>query len=185
MTTRPALDVFLVEDRRAISVVNESFVEGSSFTSLVETLSALKIWERDSGKVDADIDWEIIVRGDIIFTKTVLPGVLLTDDNQFIDPELVRNTRAYLEKLTDEINAAYTWNVLDGCSVLCRRLVEALIIEVYEAKGLSANIKKGSNYLMLEGLLGIILSESSFDIGRNAKAALPDIKRIGDRWARA
>ena len=90
---------FPVEDRRAISVVNESFVEGSSFTSLVETLSALKIWERDSGKVDADIDWEIIVRGDIIFTKTVLPGVLLTDDNQFIDPELVRNTRAYLESL--------------------------------------------------------------------------------------
>ena len=67
--------------------------------------------------------------------------------------------------------------------MLCRRLVEALIIEVYEAKGLSANIKKGSNYLMLEGLLGIILSESSFDIGRNAKAALPDIKRIGDRSA--
>jgi hypothetical protein len=96
---------------------------------------------------------------------------------------LVRNTRGYLERLTEEINAAYGSNILDGCAVLCRRLVEALIIEVYESKGLSASIKKDGNYKMLEGLVSDICNESSFDIGRTTKAALPAIKKIGDQSA--
>jgi hypothetical protein len=97
--------------------------------------------------------------------------------------DMVKNTRGYIEKLTLQINRSYEAGVMDGCAVLCRRLVETLIIEVYEQKNLSANIKKDGNYVMLDALINVITNESAFSIARNNKAALRDIKDIGDRSA--
>jgi len=179
----PALDVFLVDGFKAVSVVNDSYVESSDFFSLLEVLSAVKVWDREAGKADADVDWEMIVRADVVFTKTVLPGILLRPEDLFLDMELVNNTRDYIEKIADQINRSYTTNILDGCAVLCRRLAEILIIEVYEAKGTSACIKENGNYMMLGDLINIIKAEEAFNIGRNAKKALDQIKHTGDRSA--
>lgn len=179
----PALDVFLVDGFKAVSVVNDSYVESSDFASLLEVLSGVKVWDREARKADADVDWEMIVRADVVFTKTVLPGILLRPEDLFLDIELVKNTRGYIEKIADQINRSYTASILDGCAVLCRRLAEILIIEVYESKGTSACIKENGNYMMLGDLINIIKAETAFDIGRNAKKALDQIKHIGDRSA--
>src|SRR5207247_9934689 len=48
-----------------------------------------------------------------------------------LDPNTVAGTRVYLEKLVHQINGTYEYGFFDGCAVLCRRLVESLVIEIY------------------------------------------------------
>ena len=48
-----------------------------------------------------------------------------------LPPEMVSKTRAYLEQLVHQINGAYEYGFFDARAVMCRRLMESLIIEVY------------------------------------------------------
>jgi predicted nucleotidyltransferase len=179
----PAIDVFLIENVRAVSVINDSYIEAESFDALIKKLSAVKIWNREDGKLDVDIDWEMNVRANHQFTKTVLPNSLFAHEGQFLDKSITNNTKLYLEKITNQINECYSRGLYDACAVLSRRLVEILIIEVYESKQISENIKQDGNYLMLEALIKKINSEKTFDIGRSSRNKLPIIKEIGDRSA--
>ena len=90
-------------------------------------------------------------------------------------------TRTYLEKVVDQINASYRASLFDCCAVMCRRLLETLIIEVYEAKGIEEALKQGEgHFMMFGGLLGVLEGEKRFTLGRNSVAALRDFKRLGD-----
>lgn len=55
--------------------------------------------------------------------------------------ELFKGTRGYLEAVVRQINASYDHGLYDCCAVMCRRLLETLLIEVYEAAGRAAEIK--------------------------------------------
>lgn len=62
---------------------------------------------------------------------------------------------------------------------MVRRLVETLIIELYEAKGKQSEIQDGAgNYLMLSHLVDRVLAETSWILGRETKQALPIIKNL-------
>lgn len=97
--------------------------------------------------------------------------------------DVVQDTRGYLEKIVMQANGCYEKGWFDACSVMIRKLVEVLIIAVYEAKGEAESIKKDGNFFMLSGLVDDILSKSTWNLGRETKAALPDLKSLGDRSA--
>ena len=94
-------------------------------------------------------------------------------------------TRGYIEKVVYQINGAYEQGWFDACAVMMRRLIETLIIECFEAKSLSHKIKKSNtgNFLYLADLVSATLSESSWNLGRTTKKALPKLKLIGDQSA--
>src|SRR5262249_59932179 len=71
----------------------------------------------------------------------------------------------------------------DAGSVRIRRVVETLIIEVYEAKGEADEIKKDGDYLMLSGLVENILKKTAWGLQRETKNPLPLLKSLGDRSA--
>ena len=97
---------------------------------------------------------------------------------------LVRGTRGYIEKLVHQINATYENGWYDACAVMIRRLVETLIIEVYEFYSISASIKNNQgDFLYLGDLISAALSESAWTLGRNAKKSLKKLKEIGDKSA--
>lgn len=92
-------------------------------------------------------------------------------------------TRGYIEKIVFQINKCYGEGCYDACAVMIRRLIEILIIEVFEAKNMSAKIKDGNdNFLFLEDLITKILNESPFNLSRKTKTALgkKEIKTMGD-----
>ena len=98
--------------------------------------------------------------------------------------ELFARTRGYIEKVVSQINGSYDQEFYDCCAVMCRRLGETLIIEVYEAQGRAAAIKDGDdNFLMLSGLLGILKKDGTIHLGRNAKRGLDGLKDLGDKAA--
>jgi hypothetical protein len=97
--------------------------------------------------------------------------------------DVVNCTRKYLEQIVNQANGCYEKGWYDACSVMVRKLVEVLVIGVYEAKGEASAIKKDDNFLMLSGLVDAILARTDWNLGRETKAALPLLKSLGDRSA--
>lgn len=95
--------------------------------------------------------------------------------------ELFNGSHTYLEKVVYQINASYDLALYDCCAVMCRRLIETLIIEVYEHRSRAEEIKnKGGNFLMLADLIGHLESDTSVNLSRNAKNGLRALKQLGD-----
>lgn len=99
---------------------------------------------------------------------------------------VVKGTRGYIEKVVNQINSSYENGWFDSCSVMIRKLIETLIIETFEAHGISNKIKNsGGDFYFLNDLINLTLSESSWNLGRNTKKAIPKLKAVGDMSAHA
>src|SRR5215469_15347836 len=62
--------------------------------------------------------------------------------NEFILPSaMVRGTRGYIEKVTNQVNGCFEKGWFDGCAVMMRRLLETLIIECFEKHKIDSKIK--------------------------------------------
>lgn len=130
----------------------------------------------------------------LTFTKAIQKDIdenLLPQDDiapshsQLVIPfALVRKTRGYIEKLVHQINGCYENAWYDACAVIIRRLVEVLIIEVYEKYGEKDKIidTNTGNPYFLEKLIEILLIDR-WQIGRNAKEGFPKVKKLGDKSA--
>jgi hypothetical protein len=89
-----------------------------------------------------------------------------------------------IERVVLQANGCYEHGWYDACSVMMRRVVETLIIEVYESEGRPQDIKdKNGEFRMLRDLVSIILGDSAFNLGRDVKRSLPLLKELGDRSA--
>ncbi len=127
----------------------------------------------------------------LVCQATILPALErltanpIPESEQVLPLDVVRPTRRkYIERVVLQANGCYEHHWYDACSVMVRRLVETVIIELYEAKGRAAEIKSGSGeFLMLSGLVDAVLAERSWNLGREVKKALPEIKALGDRAA--
>lgn len=92
-------------------------------------------------------------------------------------------TRRYLETLVFQINGSYQFGFFDACMVLCRRLMETLLIEAFEQNGHSAAIKQQSNHLQLSEIIGIARSGQYIKLGRGSADILEEVKSAGDTAA--
>jgi hypothetical protein len=112
------------------------------------------------------------------FASTPRP---LAHRDSVLPKDLVTNTRGYVEKVVEQINKSYDAELFDCTAVMCRRLLETLIIEVYESKG-RANVVKGADghFMMLSGLLEILENDTSVHLSRNGLAGLRSFKTLGD-----
>lgn len=104
--------------------------------------------------------------------------------NEVLPSAVYRPSRAYIERVADQANGTYEHGWYDATAVMIRRLVETMIIEVYEFRGSSSKIQDSAgNYLALDDLLNMIVADTSISLSRDTKRALPEIKRLGDRSA--
>lgn len=86
--------------------------------------------------------------------------------------------------MVNQINGTYANAWYDACAVMIRRLIETLIIEVFEQHGIANKIKTPTgDFFYLSELIPRTLSEGKWNLGRNAKKALPRLKSVGDRSA--
>lgn len=64
---------------------------------------------------------------------------------------------------------------------MTRKLLEGLIIEAFERHNISNKLKNSSdNFYYLSDLIEIFKTETTWNIGRNAKNSLPSLKKMGD-----
>lgn len=96
--------------------------------------------------------------------------------------EIFDNTRGYLTKTARQAILCYDYGLYDGCLVMIRRLIETLIIELFEHRNCKERIlDKNGNYLFCGDLIDKLLGEKTlWTIGRNTIQCLPKIKQMGD-----
>jgi hypothetical protein len=97
--------------------------------------------------------------------------------------EWVSGTRKYLEQLVYQINGAYESGFFDCCSVLCRRLMESLIIEAYVHAGRQRDIQNSGSFLPLDQLITRITTDKVLVLNRNSPKIMQDVKQLGDTAA--
>lgn len=114
--------------------------------------------------------------GDIGEIKVKAPSVNL------FPIDIFDNTRDYLRKTARQAILCYDYGIYDGCLVMIRRLIETLIIELFEHRELKERISdKNNNYLFCGDLIDKLLEEKSlWTLGRNTVQELPKIKKMGD-----
>lgn len=152
-------------------------------TALAKQIRATHCTLSTSGAFQVRQDKKSEVRS---WVESVMTGIAaeVPSGSQFIDEQVWKPTRGYVEKVCVQLNGAYYRGFYDCASVMLRRLIETLIIEAHEALKRESEIKDGNgNYLMLGKLVDHAVSPTGLTIGREAKAALGEIKRIGDRSA--
>ena len=121
---------------------------------------------------------------DVTGARTPPDDGIHAETHQVIPPAIVRGTRGYIEKVTNQINGCYEMGWYDACAVMMRRLLETLIIEAFEKHSIENKIKSASgDYLFLRDLINRSLSEPSWTLSRNTKSALPGLKDLGDKSA--
>lgn len=116
--------------------------------------------------------------GDFAFVKVPEP---LPHTDSVLPKDIVAGTRGYIERVVDQINVSFDADLFDCTAVMCRRLLETLVIEVYEARG-QANALKGADghFMMLNGLLVVLEKDQTIHLGRSGMAGLRDFKTLGD-----
>lgn len=108
----------------------------------------------------------------------------LPETEQVLPHSIFRDTREYIEKIVFQINGTYERGWFDGCAVMIRRLVETLIIEAFERHKIEAKIKNAQgDFVYLNDLVTATLNETTWNLGRNAKRGLKELKDVGDKSA--
>lgn len=103
------------------------------------------------------------------------------ETDSILPRSLFFKTRGYIERVVVQINGSYDCGLYDCCAVMCRRLLETLIIEVYETAKLVSSIKdEDGNFFMLAGLLEVFENDKTFSLSRNGRQGLHDFKKLGD-----
>ena len=110
---------------------------------------------------------------------------LAAETQSVIMMSLVRGTRGYIEKVANQINGTYENGWYDACAVMLRRLIETLIIEAFEHHRIADKIQNSTtgDFFFLRDLVTATLNETTWNLGRNARQALPKLKDIGDKSA--
>lgn len=97
---------------------------------------------------------------------------------------IVRGSRTYIERIVFQINATYDASCFDACSIMIRKLLETLIIEVFEHFQADQHIKNSQgNFMRLSEMIDQLLKQPLWNLGRETKANLPKLKIVGDRSA--
>jgi hypothetical protein len=101
--------------------------------------------------------------------------------NAVIDVELFSNSHGYIKKVVLQLNLSYDYSLFDCCSIMCRRLLETLIIEVFEEYHIESSIKDNNgNYFMFSDLLNCLVQQNNFQVSRNTQKYLKEFKTLGD-----
>jgi hypothetical protein len=106
-------------------------------------------------------------------------------DKQLVLPfSVVRGTRSYIERVVNQINGCFENGWHDASAVMIRRLLETLIIEVFEHYKIASRIQNSAgDFFYLRDLIDACLREKTWNLTRNCKQAMPRLKDIGDKSA--
>lgn len=148
----------------------ENDLRRSRFTVPGRRKGTFQIDIRKLSKLD-ELYYPLINRRDVAVEDTILPS------------EWVAGTRKYLEQLVLQINGAYQFGFLDCCAVLCRRLMESLIIEIYITQKRQHEIQFNGVFFGSEKLINYVSSDKNISLGRNSPNTMFEVKQIGDTAA--
>ena len=105
----------------------------------------------------------------------------LTFEDSFLEVAHYKGGGKNIVAIGDQINATYEFELYDACAVLCRRLLESLLILSFKHSKVEARIKDpAGKYLFLSNIVTIAKSDPDLDLSRNVNDYLHDIVEVGN-----
>lgn len=113
------------------------------------------------------------------------PEVGRASQTQMVLPfSVVRGTRRYLEAITHQINGSYEKGWYDACAVMMRKLLETLIIEVFEQHQKAAKIQTAEgDFENLDTLIKKVIGDPDWNLSRTTKQVIGEVKQLGNNSA--
>jgi hypothetical protein len=111
----------------------------------------------------------------------VAPGIDPRIDSHIIPTGLFEDTRPHLESLVIQINGTYQSGFYDACAVMCRRLLECLLLLAFERAAKGQVIRDASGeYRSFADIIGLAASNRHLKLARGAGAIMGKIDYVGD-----
>ena len=102
------------------------------------------------------------------------------DEGLFPLSLIAKTRRGYLITVSRQMNGCFSSGWYDAAAVMMRRLLETSIVEAFEAHHLDRKIKNAqADFFQLSDLVGAALSEAAWNLSRNTKKALPNLRDVG------
>lgn len=157
-----------------IGQINKSRLESKLAKSPFTVRGCAKGTFRIAASRKADLDKRFshltkrkhIVRGDALLPK-----------------EQMSNTRRYLEALATQANGCFECGFYDACAVLCRRIIESLLIEAFDKAGHRLSIEHHGVILGFDDIIKVAKTGKHIRLPRGADRVIDKIKEIGDTAA--
>lgn len=100
-------------------------------------------------------------------------------EQQVIPTGLLENTRPYLEALVRQINGTYQAGFYDACALVCRRLLECMLLLAFERAGKSDVIREpNGEYRTFADIIQLASSNRHIRLPRGAGAVLGKIEYL-------
>jgi hypothetical protein len=119
-------------------------------------------------------------------TKSAIDGVTNKEfepepSNNLFPLSIFDNTRGYLIAFAKEASCAYDYSLYNSCFFMLRKIIETLIVDLFERHGIESKIKNSQgNYIMLSDLFTRLISENKWQLNKTVKQDIPKIKKLAD-----
>jgi hypothetical protein len=160
-------------------------IDGFDVSPIEQHLAIVKsTTATERARVEANKQIRLICETEIVPNIQNLTAPQQPASEMVLPAAVLAKAPTYLQRSLLQANGCYERRWFDASSVMIRKLIENLIIDVYEKHGKEAEIKnKDGDYLMLSGLIAAILAQNHWQLQRETKRELPEIKKLGDRSA--
>lgn len=160
-------------------------IDGFDAAPLEQHLGTVKsTTAKERARVDANKQVRLICETEVLPNVQNLTTAQQPASEMVLPASVMAKAPTYLQRSLLQANGCYDRRWFDASSVMIRKLIENLIIDVYEKHGKQAEIKnRDGDYFMLSGLVTAILAQSHWQLQRETKRELPEIKKLGDRAA--
>jgi hypothetical protein len=106
----------------------------------------------------------------------------IVSDSSLI-PEILfdKIRRPYLERIVQQINAAYENNLFDACALMMRRLLEILLIHTFEEAGIVSDIvDTEGGYQNLKTMINKAKSRSEIGLSGGVRKTIDQFRELGN-----
>ncbi len=111
-------------------------------------------------------------------TEVGRPAKRVSDD--FLDLEIFRDSPPFISFLIPQVNGCWERKWYEACAVTARRLLETIIIHLYEKRGWASEIRTPRGYLRLARLVDKVSGDGRVGLNQQSKDALAHLRVIGD-----
>ena len=170
------------EERTASELAMDLREEGfpkPNVTELGKSLKKNRCTIRGKRKASFQIDIRHISKLEVRYGRILQPTKVNVQES-IIPHNCLSGSRPYLDMLVYQINGSYQYGFFDSCAVLCRRLMESLIIEIYVFSKRHREIQASNRFLPLELLIKHICSDRTVVLGRKSPKIMEELKELGD-----
>jgi len=98
----------------------------------------------------------------------------------FLDPSIFKDSPSFISFLIPQINGCWDHDWFEACALICRRLLETLIIHLYETRGWTRDIRNVDGYVGLQKLVDVVSSDPRVGLEKRSKDGLAHLKMMGD-----